>query len=159
MRALQAIIFVCVLLLAKTSHTQVIDAPFDRLQDKAWAVVITGSEFDPLYLEQISYFMPAAEIFVKREIVTIHFKDRSLDIIPELTVFKYQLPRLNENRDTNLLEGLLQTDDDIFSVVLVNKTGATQYVWLEPIRPEALFSMMDNPVPMVEPETAPETKK
>lgn len=158
MRALQAIVFVCVFFLAKPSCVQAVDAPFDRLQGKAWAVVITGSDLDPLYIEQISHFMPAAAIFIKREIVTIYFKDRVLRVIPELSVAPYQLPRLRKNRDTNVLESLLQTDDDVFSVVLVGKEGLTRHVWTAPVRPEALFSIMDNPAPVTKPEIAPQTK-
>jgi hypothetical protein len=126
-----------------------IDAPFDRLMGKAWALVLTGPEFDPLYIQQIEMLTPAALQIVKHEIVTIHFDDRSLNLLPDLSVFDYRLPVLRENKDTNLLEELLYTDDDVFSVVLVGKDGVTKYVWPAPVSPREIFDMMANPKPLV----------
>jgi hypothetical protein len=92
---------------------------------------------------------PAAAQLIKHEIVTIHFDDRSLNVLPELSVFLYRLPVLRENKDTNLLEELLYTDDDVFSVVLVGKDGLTKYVWPVPVTPREIFDMMTNPKPLV----------
>lgn len=167
MRALQAIVFVCAFFFVPAAQAQSfsvketkssnappvaaekIDAPFDRLVDKAWALVLTGPELDPLYIQQIEMLTPAAKRLIDREIVTIHFDDQSLNVLPELSVFNYRLPVLRENRDTNLLEQLLYTDDDAFSVVLVGKDGVTKYVWATPVSPRAIFNMMDNPQPLV----------
>lgn len=126
-----------------------IDAPFDRLVGKAWALVLTGPELDPLYIQQIEMLTPAAPQLIKHEIVTIHFDDRSLNVLPELSVSDYRLPVLRENKDTNLLEELLYTDDDVFSVVLVGKDGITKYVWPAPVSPREIFDMMVNPKPLV----------
>lgn len=132
-----------------------LDAPFDRLQNNAWALVVTGAADNPLYIEQMAILTPAANDLIDREIVVIHFKDRSLNLFPELSVFPYRLPVLRENKDTNLLEELLFTDDDIFSVVLVGKDGATKYVWNGVVTPEQVFNMIDHPVPMVFPAERP----
>lgn len=126
-----------------------IDAPFDRLVGKAWALVLTGPEIDPLYIQQLEMLTPAAPRMIKREMVTIHFDDRSLNLLPDLSIFPYRLPVLRENKDTNLLEELLYTDDDVFSVVLVGKDGLTKYVWPAPVTPHEIFSMMDHPKPLV----------
>ncbi len=126
-----------------------IDAPFDRLVGKAWALVLTGPELDPLYIQQIEMLTPAAPQLIKHEIVTIHFDDRSLNLLPELSVFDYRLPVLRENKDTNLLEELLYTDDDVFSVVLVGKDGVAKYVWPAPVTPREIFDMMANPKPLI----------
>ncbi|HQX26595.1 MAG TPA: DUF4174 domain-containing protein [Alphaproteobacteria bacterium] len=126
-----------------------IDAPFDRLVGKAWALVLTGPELDPLYIQQIEMLTPAAPQLIKHEIVTIHFDDRSLNVLPELSVSDYRLPVLRENKDTNLLEELLYTDDDVFSVVLVGKDGVAKYVWPTPVSPREIFDMMANPKPLI----------
>jgi hypothetical protein len=153
------VILLLVLALIANSHTSSaaeapaaaakIDAPFDRLQGEAWALVLTGPELDPLYIQQIKMLTPAAAQLIKHEIVTIHFDDRSLNVLPELSVFLYRLPVLRENKDTNLLEELLYTDDDVFSVVLVGKDGLTKYVWPVPVTPREIFDMMTNPKPLV----------
>lgn len=167
MKTLQTIVFVCVLCFTVAAQAQnfsvketnsprapeaapaPVDAPFDRLVDKAWALVITGPDLDPLYIQQIEMLTPAAAKLIKREIVTIHFDDRSLNVLPDLSVFPYRLPVLRENKGTNLLEQLLYTDDDVFSVVLVGKDGLTKYVWAAPVSARVIFNMMDNPQPMV----------
>ncbi|MCE7886821.1 MAG: DUF4174 domain-containing protein [Alphaproteobacteria bacterium PRO2] len=167
MRAPQAIVFVCILCFAaagqatnfpikETSSSSVpktppkpVDAPFDRLQGKAWALVLTGPELDPLYIRQIEMLTPAAPQLIKHEIVTIHFDDRTLNVLPELSIFPYRLPVLRENKDTNLLEELLYTDDDVFSAVLVGKDGVTKYVWPAPVTPREIFDMMAHPKPLI----------
>ncbi|MBK9562775.1 MAG: DUF4174 domain-containing protein [Micavibrio sp.] len=116
---------------------------------KAWALVLTGPELDPLYIQQIEMLTPAAPQLIKHEIVTIHFDDRSLNVLPELSVSDYRLPVLRENKDTNLLEELLYTDDDVFSVVLVGKDGVAKYVWPTPVSPREIFDMMANPKPLI----------
>lgn len=126
-----------------------VDAPFDRLVGKAWGLVLTGPELDPLYIQQIEMLTLAVPKLIKHEIVTIHFNDRSLNVLPDLSVFPYRLPVLRENKDANLLEELLYTDDDVFSVVLVGKDGLTKYVWPAPVRPHEIFEMMAHPKPLV----------
>lgn len=178
MRGLQAIAFVCALLFIFPANAQnfpvkakelnkpktsadrpvKIDAPFDRLVGKAWALVITGPDLDPLYTEQIELLTPAAEKIIEREIVTIHFHGRTLQAYPELSVAQYKLPSLNGSKkgtSTHVkierMEEQLMTDDDIFSVVLVNKEGSVVYVWPKPVGPATVFLMMDDPQPMVLP--------
>ena len=144
------LLFAGIFCLAQAAEPQTdIDAPFDRLVGKAWALVLTGPELDPLYIQQIEMLTLAAPQLIKQEIVTIHFDDRSLNLLPELSVFDYRLPVLRENKDTNLLEELLYTDDDVFSVVLVGKDGITKYVWPAPVSPREIFDMMVNPKPLV----------
>lgn len=131
-----------------------IDAPFDRLQGNAWALVLTGPDIDPMYVTQLASLTAAAPDLIKREIVVIRFHGRTLVTYPELSVADYQLPSLNgskkgrsSHQKIKALEEQLQTNDDVFSVVLVGKEGLTRYVWTAPVRPEAVFHMMDNPLP------------
>ncbi len=177
MKMLQTIFVVCFILIALPAHAQQIfpverkisrkeaekpaprvDAPFDRLQDNAWALVLTGPEEDPLFTQQMALLEPQAEKLKSREIVVIHFHGRSLKIYPDMSVADYRLPSLkgsksgeSSHRKIERLERQLQTDDDIFSVVLVGMDGLTKYVWLEPVKPSAIYQVMDHPVPFVPP--------
>ncbi len=177
MKALQAILFVCAALIVLPAHAQQIfpvekklsrgeaekpapkvDAPFDRLQDNAWALVLTGPEEDPLFTQQMALLEPQAEKLKSREIVVIHFNGRTLKAYPDLSVADYRLPSLkgsksgeSSHRKIERMERQLQTDDDIFSVVLVGMDGLTKYVWLEPVKPAAIYRVMDHPVPFVPP--------
>jgi hypothetical protein len=176
MRALQAIAFVCILFIAPLAYAQKIfpvktesqksaeapppakiDAPFDRLQGNAWALVLTGPEDDPLFREQIASLEAVAEKLKAREMVVIHFHGRTLKTYPDLSIHDYELPSMkgskkgiSTHRKIKNLEAQLHTDDDVFSVVLVGKDGETKYVWTEAVRPGAIFHMMDNPVPMTQ---------
>ncbi len=161
-KILQAILFVCLFFSAIPVHAE-IDAPFDRLQGKAWALVLTGPEDGPLYLEQMALLQPQAETLKARQMVVIHFHGRTLKTYPDLSVYDYQLPSMRNtkkgmsvHRKIENLEGALQTDDDVFSVVLVGMDGVTKYVWtLAAVRPDLIFQMMDHPVPMDAPAVPP----
>ncbi|MGB4106482.1 MAG: DUF4174 domain-containing protein [Alphaproteobacteria bacterium] len=168
MRTLQAILFVCALFLVVPSYAQEkIDAPFDRLQDKAWALVLTGPDIDPLYMEQLAMLQAVADTLIAREMVVIHFHGRTLEAYPELSVAQYKLPSMNGSKKgtsthekIERMEEQLLTDDDVFSVVLVDKDGVTKYVWTAMVvGPRDIFNMMDNPQPMVKPEAAAPEKK
>lgn len=171
MKILQAIFFVCFIFLASSAEAQnfgdrsilkkqettapppaKIDAPFDRIQDNAWALVLTGPEEDPLFIEQLALLQPSAATLIMRKIVVIRFHGRTLKIYPELSEGEYQLPSLkgaqkseSSHKKIERLESLLHTDDDVFSVVLVGIDGATKYIWNVVVTPEEIFNVMDHP--------------
>ncbi len=136
-----------------------IDAPFDRLQDKAWALVLTGPDIDPLYIEQLAMLQPHAAALITREMVVIHFNGRTLKDYPELSVAQYKLPSMNGSKKgtsthqkIKRMEEQLMTDDDVFSVVLVGKDGEVKYIWAVPVSAHDIFDMMDHPKPLVLPK-------
>lgn len=140
------------------------NTPFDRLVGHAWALVLTGSEDDPMFIEQFGLLQGVAETLKQREVVTIHFHGRTVKDYPELSVAEYPLPSmkgsklgLSSHKKIDILESQLQTDDDVFSVVLVDKNGATRYVWSGVVKPDEIWRMMDNPnaLPYQNPVSAP----
>jgi hypothetical protein len=143
----------------EASPTEKIDAPFDRLQDHAWALVLTGPEDDPLYVQELALLETEAETLKSREMVVIHFHGRTLKAYLDLSVADYKLPSLSGSRSgsdgertgesshkkIDRLEKQLQTDDDVFSVVLVDMDGVTKYVWTELVTPKNIYRVMDDP--------------
>ena len=130
-----------------------VDAPFDKLQWKGRALIITGS-FDHPYLEpQLEMLEAVHEGIIERDLIIVRFKDDHVKTIEELSAFPFQVPDMywdGKEADDNrqYLEHLLGTDDDIFSVVLVGKDGAVKKVWKEeslegPVSPAEIFGVID----------------
>lgn len=125
-------------------------APFDRLVGQAYALVLTGPQSDPLYIEEIALLTEAADELRARSIVTIYFKDKILDTLEPLSAFDYVPYELERAAQATYLEEQLQTDDDVFTIVLVGRDGTVWHVWNEleaPVPPREIFHVMDTYVP------------
>lgn len=112
-----------------------IDPPFDHLQNVANVLVITGPESDPLYFEQLDILSRSRNFLDRNDFAVIHYEDRSVQSIKDMAPIEYKGRILNERDEQRYMQSLLRTDDDVFSVVLVLKSGEVYQVWKRVVTP------------------------
>lgn len=122
------------------------DPVFDDLQWIARAIVVTGPKDDFRYMAQMAAFQKVIPELKDRDIVVLTYKDRALDVVPEMSFIPYRNRVLKERKDQKYMQGQLQTDDDEYSVVLVGKDGLFKYRWApldRAVPPSEIFKMID----------------
>lgn len=144
-----------------------VDAPFDRLQWKGRAIVITGPHDHEFFEPQLTALKQEVEGLKDRDIIVITFHNRDIEVVEELSAFPFSIPGMytggrRNDGNRNYLESQLKTDDDVFSVVLVGKDGETKKVWQSeeetPVSPFAIFELIDS-MPMRQQEMRTKKQK
>lgn len=110
---------------------------FDSLVWKARALVITGDYSDPLAEEQIAILRTDVPALAERDIAVLRFaRDRIIEM-SDLSNFQYRGWDDMDAHQQRYIEEKIQSDNNIFSVVLVGKDGLVKKVWGGPL-PENL---------------------
>ena len=125
------------------------DPIFDAVVWENRVLVITGAADDELFLEQLALLEEAYDGMEERDLIPVHYKDRSVKQIAGLSPFEFRYNRILRTSSEQLymqqrLGGDIDTeDDDAFSVILVGLDGQPKEIWREVVDPDEIFDSID----------------
>lgn len=124
-------------------RAQEIDPVFDKLVGVARVLVITGNRdetFSDLTIDQLRALPDA---LLDRQIAVLRFREDDLFELEALSDYNYGGWYRMDAAEQRYMEEQLQTDNNVFSVVLVGLDGEVKKVWLEPVEPQEIFDVID----------------
>ncbi len=124
-------------------HAQEFDPVFDKLQWRARVLVITGNRDEPLADEQLIELQNAQGGLLDRQVAVLRFREDNLFEVESLSNFDYGGWYDMDAPEQSFMEEQLQTDNNVFSVVLVGLDGEVKNVWLDLVEPQAIFDVID----------------
>lgn len=102
---------------------------FKDLQWRANVLVVTGGYDEPRVKQQLQIFQAQAKILRENDMAVIRFvRDRLIEQ-RDINDFQYRGWFKMNARQQGYVERQIQSDNDVFSVVLIGKNGVTQHVW------------------------------
>lgn len=140
------LIFILCVLVFSSFPAMANDILFDSLQWRARALVLTGDRNDGLLNEQIALLRSNVDGLQDREIAVIRFEGDSIFELTDFSDYSYR-GRYDMNAHLQrFYESEMQSDNNVFSVVLFGKDGGFKRVWKD--REEAvplaeIFSEID----------------
>ncbi len=142
------------------ANAQEIDPVFDKLVGVARVIVITGNRDESLADLEIGELRGALDGLAERQIAVLRFREDDLYEVEGLSDYNYGGWYRMDAAEQRYMEEKLQTDNNIFSVVLVGLDGQVKKVWLEPVEPQVIFDLIDEmPMRAEEMKASAEKKK
>lgn len=138
--------FLCFVLLVSfvLSSSLAADVVFQSQQWESRVLVLTGFDDDPLYLEQYDALRDARDAMEEREVVIVHYEGELIQRVDSLSALPFEYRRLLRSaRERRYIDRELETDSEMFSVVLIGLDGQVKQVWTEPVTAEEITSVID----------------
>ena len=116
---------------------------FNNLEWQNRVLVITGPQGSVNYAEQYDLLYAEREALEDRDIIVLHFHGDVIKNIQDLSPYFYNAIYLENSKKIRYFESRLNTDESVFSIVLVGLDGEFKEIWRDVTDPGDIFELID----------------